>query len=185
MLRNSKYCIVSFHFTKFLLRYSKIHIKRKLVTNLWKKFVRKKSSKKVTHPIKEIPLNEIKKAIREYSNTLPNTVPLSVLIHEDNRINVELLTPFLKAIPHKPFYMSKETYEVFEENNKHLAHYLDKIQRAVDAYIAQEKKLPIIDNDPYNKVSYYKLERLGLIDQRPPLDFYLTDEENLITIEKK
>ncbi|WP_268748338.1 DUF3939 domain-containing protein [Gracilibacillus boraciitolerans] len=80
--------------------------------------------------------------------------------------------------------MSKETYDLFEEEDKHIAYALDTIQRAVDNYIAQKKELPIIDYDPYRKVSMHKLEQLKLIDERPEMEFYITDEEQLVTTVK-
>ncbi len=80
--------------------------------------------------------------------------------------------------------MSKETYDLFEEEERHIAVALDQVQRALDQYIAQKKSLPIIDHDPYRKVSFFKLEQLNLIQERPEIDFFITDQEYLVTTKK-
>ncbi|KGP72134.1 DUF3939 domain-containing protein [Pontibacillus yanchengensis] len=134
-------------------------------------------------PKRDVSIFEIRQAIQRFTSHLPDGVELQTIINEDNTINYELLSPFLEAIPNETYYMSKETYEVFEEKDKQLAFDLDHIQQAIDKYMKQTKELPIIDGDPYNKVNYFKLERLGLITYRPNYTFYITDDEFLITYE--
>ncbi|MFC4403202.1 DUF3939 domain-containing protein [Gracilibacillus xinjiangensis] len=148
---------------------------------MWNKFFRKKDK---SYPVKSISYDEVKEAVRQYSKTLPSNIPLKILIKEDRTVDFELLAPFLKALPDKEFYMSAETYELFEKEDRHIALAIDKIQKAVDQYVAQKQELPIIDYDPYRKVSYYKLEQLNLITDRPDIDFYITEEEYLITRKK-
>ncbi|WP_066186982.1 MULTISPECIES: DUF3939 domain-containing protein [Gracilibacillus] len=145
----------------------------------------KKQPKEDTkYPQRDISIKELQQAIQQFEQDLPSHIPLRVLINEDRSLDYSLLTPFLKAIPNQPYYMSKETYELFPEEEKHLAVALDQVQRAVDQYILQTNTLPVIDYDPYRKVNFFKLEQLDLIDQRPDIDFYITDLENLITMEK-
>lgn len=133
---------------------------------------------------KELSIDEVRKAVHAYADDKPTDVPLSVLIKEDLTLDYELLSPYLKAIPTQTFYMSRETYELFEEQYKELAIDLDLVQRAVDQYMQQTQELPIIDNDPYKRINYFKLERLQLLEQRPNRDFYLTNEEFMITYKK-
>ncbi|WP_138419753.1 DUF3939 domain-containing protein [Aquibacillus sediminis] len=153
---------------------------------MWGKLLskKKKPEKKAHCPIKDVSLSELKQAIREYSSQLPNDIPLSVLINDDLSINYQLLSPILKAIPEKDYYMSRETYEVFEEQDYQLAIELDRVQKAVDQYVEQKGELPVIYGDPYKKVSFHKLEQLQLIDERPKYEFYITDDEYLITYKK-
>ncbi|WP_244535097.1 DUF3939 domain-containing protein [Gracilibacillus kekensis] len=146
--------------------------------NLWFKKKKKEAEK---FPVKEVSFEEIKYAVHEYSRDLAPNIPLKILVKDDLSLDYTLLAPILKAIPDKTYYMSKETYDLFEEEDKHIAYALDTVQRAVDNYIAQKKELPIIDYDPYRKVSFHKLEQLKLIDERPEMDFYITDEEQLVT----
>ncbi|MBB6454726.1 putative transcriptional regulator [Salirhabdus euzebyi] len=148
----------------------------------WKKKQDKKQlNEKKTYPTRPISIHELRQAVQQYANTLQQGVPLSVIINDDLTIDYHLLAPYLKAIPEETYYMSKETYEIFEEKDKELAEHIDKIQRAVDQYKKQKGELPIIEGDPYKKVSYYKLESLNLISQRPDKTFYITKEEDLIT----
>ncbi|MYL32321.1 DUF3939 domain-containing protein [Pontibacillus yanchengensis] len=151
---------------------------------------KRNNKKKDTHqysndelPKRDVSIHEVRQAIQRFTSHLPNGVELQTIINEDNTINYELLSPYLDATPNETYYMSKETYEVFDEKDKQLAFDLDHIQQAIDRYMKQTNELPIIDGDPYNKVNYFKLERLGLISYRPEFTFYITDEEYLITYE--
>ncbi|MDX8045738.1 DUF3939 domain-containing protein [Gracilibacillus sp. S3-1-1] len=145
---------------------------------------KKRKDKKEKFPTKAISLEEVRSAIHTYSKDLPPNIPLKILIQDDLSLDYTLLAPILKAIPEKNYYMSKETYDLFEEEDKHIAHALDQVQQAVDQYIAQTKELPVIDHDPYRKVNFFKLEQLNLINERPEMDFYITDQEQLVTTEK-
>lgn len=136
-------------------------------------------------PKQDVPIEEIRRVIHLFSDKLPNGVELQTIINEDLTINYELLAPYLEAIPNQTYYMSKETYEIFEEKDYQLALDMDHIQRAVDKYIKQTGELPIIDDDSNRKVNYFKLDKLGLISYRPNRDFYITEEEFLITYEKQ
>ena len=153
---------------------------------MWGKFKKKQSSEptKTEYPVKDISLFELRKAIQKYSSQLPDEVPLSILINDDLTIDYEALAPILKAIPKETYYMSKETYEVFEEKDYQKALDIDMIQQAVDKYIQQTDELPIIHGDPYKRVSYHKLDKLNLISHRPNREFFITDEEYLITTQK-
>lgn len=143
-----------------------------------------KKKKKEKYPVRDVAIEEIHAAIHQYEKELSENIPLRVLIQEDGSLDLSLLAPFLKAIPKQTYYMSKETYDVFTEDEKHLAEVLDIVQRAVDQYIYQTNSLPIIDHDPYQKVNFFKLEQLGLIKERPDIDFYISDLEHLVTMKK-
>ncbi|MRH44166.1 DUF3939 domain-containing protein [Aquibacillus halophilus] len=130
---------------------------------------------------RDIPLFELQKAIHKYSDQLPSEVPLSIIINEDLTLDYKLLAPILKGIPQQTYYMTRETYELFEEKDYQLALDIDMIQKAVDNYMQQTKELPIINGDPYKKVSMHKLEKLNLLDHRPDQTFFITNEEYLVT----
>jgi hypothetical protein len=136
---------------------------------------------KKEYPIIPVTLQQVKQAVYKFSKTLPKGVHVRILIKEDHSIDFEQLAPLLHGIPNRPFYMSRETYEVFEEADKHIPKYMDAVQEAVDLYIKNEKELPIIPHDPYNKISYYLLEKKGCLATRPPMDFYLTGQENMVS----
>ncbi len=130
---------------------------------------------------KDLSIHEVRKAVHAYGDDKPNAVPLSVIINEDLTLDYELLAPYLHGIPTKVFYMSRETYELFEEEDYQLAKDIDTVQAAVDAYMKQTEDLPIILNDPYKRINYYKLEKLNLLPYRPNREFYMTNEEFMIT----
>ncbi|WP_186579106.1 DUF3939 domain-containing protein [Aquibacillus kalidii] len=151
---------------------------------MWKKFNRKESQQaenQQQYPTKDISFDELKTAIQEYSSQLPREVPLSVLINDDLTIDYQLLAPILKGIPESIFYMSRETYDLFHEQDYALAIELDNVQKAVDDYIRQTNELPIINGDPYKKISFHKLSKLRLLASRPENEYYLTDQEDLVT----
>ncbi|CDQ21084.1 Protein of unknown function [Halobacillus karajensis] len=143
-----------------------------------------KKSKETKVEKRDISIHEVRKAVHAFADSKPKEVPLSVVIKEDLTLDYKLLAPYLKAVPVQNFYMSRETYELFEEQDKDLALDIDLIQQAVDEYIEQTQELPIIDDDPYKRISYYKLERRDLLHRRPNRDFYLTNEEFMITYKK-
>lgn len=128
-------------------------------------------------PMINCTLERVRHAIRQYHQNMPKGVSLSVLVNEDNTIEYKLLTPYLGGIPRQTFYMSKETYELFD--SPEIPRVLDRVQRAVDRYIKEKKAFPIIEGDPYRKVSYLKLGEY--LEARPDMDTYLTDVENMIT----
>ncbi|WP_347861211.1 DUF3939 domain-containing protein [Salimicrobium sp. PL1-032A] len=130
--------------------------------------------------IMDLTIQDVRKAINEYAELKPDGVPLSVIIKPDLTIDYELLAPFLAGKPQKTYYMSRETYELFEEEGLQLAKDIDMVQQAVDAYVQQEGKIPMIENDPYRRVNFYMLERLGLITHRPQKEFYITKDEYMV-----
>ncbi|KGX84797.1 DUF3939 domain-containing protein [Pontibacillus litoralis] len=150
----------------------------------WKrKQQRKKEENKERHVLNQrnVSLLELRQAIYRYMNNLPDGIELQTIINEDNTIDYELLSPYLGAIPIETYYMSKETYEVFEEHDYHLVLDIDRIQQAVDKYMKQMSELPVIEGDPFNKVNFYKLEKAGLLKERPDRVFYMTEDEYMIT----
>lgn len=150
----------------------------------WNKREKKKLNKnenKDDYPIIETSLTEVKRAVREFADQAPKGITTRVLVLDDHSIDFHLLAPYLNGIPNKPFYMSKETYEIFDESEKEMAIYLDKIQHAVDSYINMYNSPPTISGDPHFKVSYIKLENSGLLNERPNIDFYITDQEYLVS----
>ncbi|SDJ43813.1 DUF3939 domain-containing protein [Salimicrobium halophilum] len=130
--------------------------------------------------VMDLTLKDVRKAINEYAEMKPDGVPLSVIIKPDLTIDYELLAPFIAGKPQKTYYMSRETYELFEEEDLQLAKDIDMMQQAVDTYMQQEGELPIIENDPYRRVNCYMLERLGLITHRPERTFYITKDEYMV-----
>ncbi|GAM14639.1 DUF3939 domain-containing protein [Mesobacillus selenatarsenatis] len=135
-------------------------------------------------PIIETSVEEIKKAVRIYSEQLPKGVYRTILVKEDNSIDVEQLAPILKGIPSQNFYMSKETYDIFDEDEKYLALTIDKVQKAVDLYVRENKEYPMLPYDPLNRVNYYQLSKAHCLDTLPEIELYITNYDGLVTHKK-
>ncbi|WP_458414396.1 DUF3939 domain-containing protein [Schinkia sp. CFF1] len=148
---------------------------------MWKWGNNKQKPENANYQIHSCDLESIKKAVRDFALNAPKGVTTKVLVKEDHSIDFDLLKPYLNGIPDKSFYMSKETYEIFEEKDKEIPYFLDLIQNAVDRYVQMYNKVPITQGDPYKKVSYLLLEKNNLIHERPTIDLYITDDEYLIT----
>ncbi|MDF2925841.1 MAG: hypothetical protein K0R57_4755 [Paenibacillaceae bacterium] len=134
-----------------------------------------------TVPSVAVTLQQVKQIIREFEKHLPKGINRTVLIGSDNEINFELLLPFLKGVPEQKFYMSRESFEIFAEEERHIPVWLDIVQRAVDDYMAEEKAAPTLPGDETRKISYVLLQDNYYLKELPPLDFYLSDLEDLIT----
>ncbi|WP_164985017.1 DUF3939 domain-containing protein [Ammoniphilus sp. CFH 90114] len=134
----------------------------------------------VQWPVKDISIGQVRKAAAAFLKEKPEGIPFSVLIKDDHEIDYTFLTPYLKAIPRQTYYMSRETYEIFEDRN--FAKTIDKIQRAVDDYVDMEGKFPIQDGNPEMKICYMKLR--SYLNDTPSFETYLTADENLITWRK-
>lgn len=141
----------------------------------------KESADERNWPAVSVSLPEVKKLVREFEQQLPKGINRTILIGKDNEIDFKLLAPILGGLPDRKFYMSKETFEIFNEEDGHIPVWLDIVQRAVDDYIAEENALPTIPGDYSRKISYPLLQNNYYLKERPPLDFYLTDLEDMIT----
>jgi hypothetical protein len=129
----------------------------------------------------DVTIDEVRKAVREFSNNLPKGVYRTILVQEDNCIDFDQLAPFLGGIPSKKFYMSKETYDLFEESEKQIPIEMDIVQKAVDLYVKDHKDFPMLKFDPHHKVNYFQLKQEHYLKEEPQIQFYITDLDGLIT----
>lgn len=143
--------------------------------------VSKETTAKQPYPIIDVSIDEVRQAIRKFSDQLPNGVYRTILVKEDHSIDFNQLAPILGGIPAKKFYMSKETYDIFEENEKHIPPAMDMVQKAVDQYVKEHKEYPILDFDPERRVNYYQLTQEKFLKKAPDIQFYITDMDGLIT----
>lgn len=134
-----------------------------------------------SYPVIEVGIDEVRKVVRNFSDKLPKGVYRTILVQEDNSIDFNQLAPFLGGIPSKKFYMSKETYDLFEEHEKHIAVEMDIVQKAVDLYVKDHKEYPMLPFDPLHRVNYYQLLQDHYLKRSPEIPFYLTDLDGLIT----
>lgn len=140
-----------------------------------------KNPPQTTYPIIDVTKEQVRDAIRKYSDELPKGIYRSILVNDDYSINFEKLTPILKGIPSTNFYMSKETYDIFEEQEKEIPALMDQVQKAVDAYRKDHNQYPILPFDPLRRVNYYLLRNEHYLKFQPDIEFYITKYDGIIT----
>ena len=140
-----------------------------------------KADKSNPYPTVEDTVDQVRKAVREYSDHLPKGVYRTILVQDDNRIDFKQLAPHLGGIPSSNFYMSKETYDLFEEHEKLIPVEMDMVQKAVDQYVKDHKEYPMLTFDPQRRVNYYLLLQEHYLKESPVTQFYITDLDGLIT----
>jgi F0F1-type ATP synthase assembly protein I len=133
------------------------------------------------YPRIEITIDQVRKAVREFSDNLPKGAYRTILVQEDNRIDFRQLAPILGGIPTKDFYMSKETYDIFEEKDKIIPVEMDIVQRAVDQYVKEHKEYPMLKFDPHRRVNYYQLNSEHYLKSPPKTQFYISNFDGMIT----
>ncbi|NMD71440.1 DUF3939 domain-containing protein [Bacillus sp. DNRA2] len=129
----------------------------------------------------DITKEDVVKAVRKFSDNLPDGTYRTILVNDDYSIDLSQLRRFLPRKPTQKYYMSKETYEIFEEHEAHIPPLMDKVQKAVDAYVREHKEYPIIPYDHARRVNGYLLVQEHLLDEMPSMDFYITNYDGLIT----
>ena len=140
-----------------------------------------KADKSNPYPTVEDTVDQVRKAVREYSDHLPKGVYRTILVQDDNLIDFKQLAPHLGGIPSSNFYMSKETYDLFEEHEKLIPAEMDMVQKAVDQYVKDHKEYPMLTFDPQRRVNYYLLLQEHYLKESPVTQFYITDLDGLIT----
>lgn len=133
------------------------------------------------YPIIEVSIDQVRKAVRQFSDNLPNGVYRTFIVEDDNSIDFKHLAHILNGIPSKMFYMSKETYDLFEENDKKIPVEMDMVQKAVDLYVKEKKEYPMLRFDPQRRVNYYQLIQEKYLKSPPDTQFYITELDGLIT----
>ncbi|MDP4083989.1 MAG: AtpZ/AtpI family protein [Bacillota bacterium] len=132
-------------------------------------------------PIIDITVDDVRRAVRKFSDSLPKGVYRTILVRDDNGIDFTQLAHILKGVPSKPFYMSKETYDLFEESEKLIAQEMDLVQKAVDLYVKEQRDYPMLKFDPQRRVNYYQLISDHYLKSSPQTQFYITDLDGMIT----
>lgn len=129
----------------------------------------------------EATLYDVQRAVKNYSADLPKGISRTILVKADNSIDFDKLAPYLNGIPSKSFFMSKETFEIFEEKDKQIPPIMDNIQKAVYMFYKTNGKYPMMPYDALNRINYYQLLQDHYIQEKPEIDLYLTDYNGLIT----
>jgi F0F1-type ATP synthase assembly protein I len=141
----------------------------------------KEQAEAKNYPIIDVTIDQVRKAVRQFSDNLPKGVYRSIIVRDDNSIDFKQLAHILGGIPSKKYYMSKETYDLFEENEKIIPAEMDMVQKAVDLYVKERKEYPMLQFDPDRRVNYYQLVQEKYLKSAPVIQFYITELDGLIT----
>lgn len=133
------------------------------------------------YPIIDVTIDQVRQAVRQFSDNLPKGVYRTILVQDDNSIDFNQLATILGGIPSKKYYMSKETYDLFEENEKKIPAEMDMVQKAVDLYVKERKEYPMLQFDPNRRVNIYLLVQEKYLKSEPDTQFYITELDGLIT----
>ena len=137
----------------------------------------KKSEQKKEVKVISCSMEDMRKAVNDYAISLQDGISLRSLVMDNNEIDYELLYTHLGGKPDKSFFMSKETFEIFEdpEYPKHI----DLCQIACDQYLLEKGEEPVIPGDPHRKISYFKLQ--NYLIERPPFDLFMHPKDQMVT----
>lgn len=148
---------------------------------LFKRKPKKEKKQEALPVLDDVTVDDVRKAIRTFSEDLPKGVYRTILVNDDNSIDFSQLAHILGGIPSENFYMSRETYDLFEEEEKEIPAIIDRVQKAVDLYVKEHKKYPVLSFDPLRRVNYYLLVEEHCLDSPPDIELYITDYDGLIT----
>ncbi|WP_096201662.1 DUF3939 domain-containing protein [Bacillus sp. FJAT-45350] len=137
---------------------------------------KKKKKKEEELPAIDVSLDEVRQAVKDRANSLPLGVSLRTYINDDHSINFDLLKPNFKGIPNQTFYMSKETFEIFEDQVH--AQDIDRVQKAVDQFVSETGEYPVIDG-PDRQISYFRIKEY--LHEQPKTPLYLDAIDNMVT----
>ncbi|MCL6602921.1 MAG: DUF3939 domain-containing protein [Paenibacillus sp.] len=143
---------------------------------IFKRIKKEPSPKNVT-----VTLPQIKQAVRKFEEEMPSPINRTALILDDKSIDLNRLKRYLGGVSEQKFYMSRETFEIFAEEDKLVPYYLDMVQSAVDNYINDTGKLPLLEDSWLPEVHYRLLSTERYLKETPPFPLYITDEEMMLT----
>lgn len=150
--------------------------------NWWQRLTQKEE---VTEQEVDITLPQLREAIHEYEQTLPKGVNRTVLLDETQEIDLARLKKHLPGKPRQRFYMSKETFHIVPETEREVVYEMDQVQRALDLYFEQEKKLPLRKFQQTLQLDLTRLREGGYLKVLPKRPYYVVDETLIVSLEPK
>ncbi|WP_026690854.1 DUF3939 domain-containing protein [Alteribacter aurantiacus] len=126
--------------------------------------------------VRTITIDELQSAINAYANENPD-ISLRTLVKDNHEVDTDLLVSQLNGRPDRPFYMSKETFELFEDPD--YPKWIDRCQLACDQYVLETDEEPITPGDSTRKVNYLKVQHY--LKEKPPFQLYLHPQDRMVT----
>lgn len=133
----------------------------------------------------QVSLEEVKKAVLQYEAEMPDGINRKTLVQPDGSLDLKRLARYLGGYSEQKFFLSRETYEIFEEADREIPYYLDMVQAAVDHYVERTGKLPVLGPEQPDQVDFRLLMRERYLKELPPFPLYITDQEMLLTHRQK
>ncbi|MBM7097753.1 DUF3939 domain-containing protein [Bacillus sp. H-16] len=144
-------------------------------------FKRKKGGnnrkKKPNVETKPVTIEEMRSAINQYAKQLNPDVSLRTIVKDNHEVDSDVLIEQLNCKPDRPFYMSKETFEIFEEAD--YPKWIDLCQVACDQYFLEKDEEPVTPGDSTRKVNYLKIR--NYMKDEPPFQLYLHPQDRMVT----
>ncbi|WP_334072888.1 MULTISPECIES: DUF3939 domain-containing protein [Paenibacillus] len=152
---------------------------------LWLKNLRKQRQAAHVPSSVQVSLEEVKKAVLQYEAEMPDGINRKTLVLPDGSLDLKRLARYMGGSSEQKFYLSRETYEIFAEADREIPYYLDMVQVAVDHYVEQTGKLPVLGPNQPDQVDFRLLIRERYLKEIPPFPLYITDQEMLLTHRQK
>ncbi|WP_223067449.1 DUF3939 domain-containing protein [Paenibacillus caui] len=129
----------------------------------------------------DVSLEQVRKAVLQYEDDMPGAINRLTLVRSDGSLDTSRLKRYLGGKSKKKFYLSRETFEIFEEADKDIPYYLDLVQLAVDDYVNETGKVPILPGSVEQEVDYRILMQDRYLKELPPLPLYMTTQELMLS----
>jgi len=140
----------------------------------------KTRSKTSCMPSVHVTMNELRTAVLQYEREMSG-INRTALMQEDGSLDLSRLTRYLGGRSDQKFYLSRETFEIFEEEERHIPYHLDQVQGAIDDYVHENGKLPVIEDSAHFEVDCRKLYQQRYLHEIPDFPMYITDQEMMVT----
>lgn len=129
----------------------------------------------------QVTLDDVKQAVLKFEADMPDGINRKSLQLPDGSLELPRLSRYLGGVSDQKFYLSRETYEIFEEADREIPYFLDLVQVAVDVYVEETGKLPVLKPVPPFEVDFELLRKERYLKEIPPFPLYITDQEMLLT----
>ncbi|RUT29816.1 DUF3939 domain-containing protein [Paenibacillus zeisoli] len=128
-----------------------------------------------------VTLEDVRRAVLKYEDEMPAPINRMSLLQSDGTIDLSRLSRYLGGVPEQKFYLSRETYEIFPEEERHIPYFLDLVQNAVDDYVNETGKMPVIQGSPEFEVDFKVLMNEHFLNELPTIPLYVTEQELMLT----
>lgn len=132
-------------------------------------------------PSVHVTLDELRCAVLQFEREMDNGINRTVLMKEDGSLDLPRMARYLGGVSDQKFYLSRETFEIFAEEEQSIPYHLDRVQLAVDDYMNETGKLPIVENSVYFEVDCRMLYQQHYLHEIPEFKLYMTDQEMMVT----